>query len=552
MSWLFPGGTTIVGSPVTIGTTSVLPPGANATVTNTGTAYAPVLNFGIPTVANVEGTISGAVSTVVTKDLAPNIVVVTNASGKVANSSVTTTELGYLSGVTSGIQAQFATKQAMITGAASTVTTANLASNIVVITDASGKLSNNSISTTKLGYLTDVTSNIQAQLATKQLAYSQLVYVTSLTDFPAQNVGVITLANNTVYTMVANVDLVGARLVMGHNTGIVGTPFAATITSTGILSSTPLITASDDFALQGVAFDAPTIFSAMVSNNALVSIRDCKFSANVAGGTIGGGAIITMDSCDWNGSSGSGPVTIAGTTPLLYITNTRFKGYANSSSIQIASNVVTTNRIYVSGCDFDSNVATGIVVSNVATLGSDGLWIDRCVFLSNTAVTGIDTTTSSSVYAYGNKNLMNSRATGTAYLTAPTTVLASNTAQYYKLVGNYATATTNSKFSSDGAGRLTYTGTIPDKFNVTASFSVLSTRKLDVCYFGIYDSSRNGGNVTLESMQSVITDTTAPVNVVVNGIAALSNTQYVEIWGRDSTGTANIIVNQMSFSVVGS
>lgn len=494
MSWLFPGGTTIVGSPVTVGTTSVLPPGANASVTNSGTAYAPVLNFGIPTIANVEGTISGA---------------------------------------------------------ASTITTANLAANIVVVTDPTGKLSNNAISTTKLGYLTDVTSNIQAQMNTKQLAYSQLVHVSSLSDLPASNVGVIALANNTVYRFVSNIDLVGSRLVLGHNTGLVSTPHAARIVSTGIYPSTPLMTASDDFSLYGLSFVAPTMLDAVVSNTALVYIRDCDFAANIHGATLGGGAMINMDSCTWNGADGSGPVTIVNRTPLLYITNSRFKGYANSTSIQIASNVVTDNRLYISACDFDSTTSTGITVSNVATLGSDGLWIDKCVFLSNTAVAGIDTTTSSSVYSNGNKNLMNSRSTGVEYLTAQTTVFTANTATYYPLAGNYATSNTNLKFTANGGGRLIYTGTIPDKFMVSTTMSVLSTHKGDVCSFGIYDSSR--GNVTPESVQTVVTDTTAPVNLTLFGVARLTGTEYVEIRGKNATSiNGNIIVQQLTTTVVGS
>lgn len=58
-------------------------------------------------------------------DLAANIVVQTNAAGGLANSSVTITELGYLSGATSNLQAQIDGKKA--TGSPKyTVTQANL------------------------------------------------------------------------------------------------------------------------------------------------------------------------------------------------------------------------------------------------------------------------------------------------------------------------------------------------------------------------------------------------------------------------------------------
>ncbi len=85
---------------------------------------------------------------------------------------------------------------------------------------------------------------------------------------------------------------------------------------------------------------------------------------------------------------------------------------------------------------------------------------------------------------------------------------------------------------------------------VSVSLSVLSTKKNDVCSFGIYSSTY--GNVTPESIQTVTTDSVAPVNVVLFGVAALSNAQYVEIWGKNgTTAGGNIIVNQCTVSVVG-
>lgn len=51
-----------------------------------------------------------------------------------------------------------------ITGSASTIVDANLAASRVLITNSSNKVAVSSITSTKLGYLTDVTSNIQAQL----------------------------------------------------------------------------------------------------------------------------------------------------------------------------------------------------------------------------------------------------------------------------------------------------------------------------------------------------------------------------------------------------
>ena len=70
--------------------------------------------------ATKQDTIEGAASSVVDSDLTANRVVVSNGTGKIAASNVTSAELGYLSGVTSNIQSQLAGKaefySATITG----------------------------------------------------------------------------------------------------------------------------------------------------------------------------------------------------------------------------------------------------------------------------------------------------------------------------------------------------------------------------------------------------------------------------------------------------
>ena len=57
-----------------------------------------------------QATITGAATTIVSNDLTANKALISNASGKVAVSSVTSTELGYVSGVTSSIQTQLDNK----------------------------------------------------------------------------------------------------------------------------------------------------------------------------------------------------------------------------------------------------------------------------------------------------------------------------------------------------------------------------------------------------------------------------------------------------------
>ena len=59
------------------------------------------------------------------------------------------------------------TKQDTITGAATTITSSNLTASRALVSDGSGKVATNAVTSTELGYLSGVTSNIQTQLNSK-------------------------------------------------------------------------------------------------------------------------------------------------------------------------------------------------------------------------------------------------------------------------------------------------------------------------------------------------------------------------------------------------
>lgn len=111
--------------------------------------------------------ITGAATTITDTNLTADRVVVSNSNGKIDISSVTSTELNYMSGVTSNIQTQLNGKQATITGAASSITINNLTADRAVVADNEGKITVSPITSTELSYLDGVTSNIQTQLTAR-------------------------------------------------------------------------------------------------------------------------------------------------------------------------------------------------------------------------------------------------------------------------------------------------------------------------------------------------------------------------------------------------
>ena len=88
--------------------------------------------------------------------------------------TLTTTELNYVNGVTSAIQTQLNGKEPTITGAATTITSSNLTKNRAVISNNSGKVAVSDTTSTELGYVHGVTSAIQTQLNGKEATISDL------------------------------------------------------------------------------------------------------------------------------------------------------------------------------------------------------------------------------------------------------------------------------------------------------------------------------------------------------------------------------------------
>jgi len=102
-------------------------------------------------------------------------------AAKLGTGVVDNTEFNYLNGVTSNIQTQLDAKQATITGGASTITSSNLTASRALESNGSGKVAASSVTSTELGYLSGVTSAIQTQFSNKQPLDAQLTDIAGLT-----------------------------------------------------------------------------------------------------------------------------------------------------------------------------------------------------------------------------------------------------------------------------------------------------------------------------------------------------------------------------------
>ena len=115
--------------------------------------------------AGKQDTITGAASSVASANLTGGMALVSTAGGKIGVSSVTSAaDIGNIAGLTGNVQTQLNNKQATITGAASTIAGSNLTANRVLVSSASGKVAASTVLPSELGQLSGVTGNVQTQL----------------------------------------------------------------------------------------------------------------------------------------------------------------------------------------------------------------------------------------------------------------------------------------------------------------------------------------------------------------------------------------------------
>jgi hypothetical protein len=230
-----------------------------------------------------QNTITGAATTITTANLTASRALVADGSGKVAVSTVTSTELGYLGGVTSAIQTQFGLK-------------ANLASPTftgTVVLPATTSIG--TVTSTEIGYLDNVTSSIQTQLNAKAALASP-----ALTGTPTAPTAAVNTNTTQLATTAFVVGQASATNPLMNGTVAIGTSLR--------YSREDHVHASDTSRLAVSAFNAYTGTSTNVLNSAVTGATNglTKVGRNIElGGVLTKNTVISGSTFDFTVNSKS-------------------------------------------------------------------------------------------------------------------------------------------------------------------------------------------------------------------------------------------------------
>lgn len=280
-----------------------------------------------------QATITGAATTIASSDLGFNLALISNGSGKVATSAVSATELGYLNGVTSAVQTQLNSKQDTLTGASTTITTANLPANLALISNASGKVAASSATATELGYLSGVTSAIQTQLNAKQASITGAATTIATTNLTASK-AVVSDASGKVISSSTSAAEVGylAGVTSAIQTQLDAkqatiTGAASTITTANLTTNKAvltdgtgkIVTAAVSATELGYLAGVSSAIQTQLNNKSDTTHNHDSAYLKLSGGTMTGGLNMTTGTITMTQASASMEIgsTSAANTPFL-------------------------------------------------------------------------------------------------------------------------------------------------------------------------------------------------------------------------------------------
>jgi hypothetical protein len=379
------------------------------------------------------------------------------------------------------------------------------------------------------------------------ISSGNIIFIGAKTDLPTAVSGVITLADTITYFFTTTVDLTGDRLVAGLNTVILGASSEnCYIKSTGLNSSTALITSVYSLPIRNISFTHGTVFN--LDGDGVTTALDWFGINFVNCGTVGTikdySNFVMTDSAFLNSSG----MTFDGSIGTVAFGNCLFDTSSGGTAITLASTLTVSRRFRIIYSSFVTlSGETSLNVSSSATISDERYILDTVNFSGGgTYISGVDQTSNKSLFT-NCVGITNTAVNGQLYMqnnATATVISAANT--FYKVLGTTSASADNSKYSHSN-NRLTNNANINRKYLIQCVLSFTSG-STHVCEFGFYDS-KLGAIRTPSRTKATSNAGGRAENVSFACVVQHSNADYLEIHCSNNTSAQNITVTDMNFVI---
>lgn len=380
------------------------------------------------------------------------------------------------------------------------------------------------------------------------LSTDKIKFVGAKSDFPTPVSGVITLEANKTYFITGTVDLTGDRLVASQNTTIIGgSSENCILISTGVSSSTALLSSNWSIPMRNIAITHGTAVNLDATGNAGASIDwfGVNFVSCATVGTVKSYSNFIMSDCALLSSAN---MTFDGTIGTVGFQQCLFSGIAGQTTLNFPSTLTITRRIraiYSSFVAFGG--ATAINVSTSAVIPVESYILDTINFSGGaTYVAGVQHDDNKAFFA-NCKGINNTAEVGQMYFNGNATQNAiATTSVFEKIEGTSTGSADNEKFSHS-IGRLTYTGGLTREFVISASASVNSVTTNSVTI--AVRIAKNGVTIPESEAKATTSANGRNENFYCQAITTMNPNDYIELFVANQTNANSLLATDMNVLV---
>lgn len=370
---------------------------------------------------------------------------------------------------------------------------------------------------------------------------NQQVKVNELSDLPAPDEsGVITLVDDTTYEFSTDLDLEGSCLECGSNTVLLGYSSENSILrSTGLDSNTALIKSEWTLPIRHIKFIHDKVFDLDATANAGQALDwrgvNVENSSNI--GTIKNYSNFVVSSMAFINSSG---LTFDGEFGTVSFNECLFDSDSGGTSLILPSTLTITRRFRIIYSAFVTlSGETGLNVSTSATIPSEGYILDTVNFTGGgTYTTGVAYDDDKSRWD-NCRGVNNTSSVCNYYMTGnstATTIDAANTP--VKIAGANSGVSPVTQGFTVTDGRATYDRALTRDFKITYVLTCTAGNNNEL---GFYIAKNGAPDDASETY--LTTNTGGRVeNGFVQGVATLSQGDYIEPWVENADNTTDVTV----------